>query len=53
MTIMAEPHEQLEVLICGGGPVGLLIAYGLQRMNIKTCVIGKNIDEEHGGSDNM
>ena len=29
----------VDVLICGGGPVGLLLSYQLARMGIKTCVL--------------
>ncbi|KIW96711.1 uncharacterized protein Z519_02102 [Cladophialophora bantiana CBS 173.52] len=36
---MADFKDHYEVVICGGGPVGLLTAYGLQRMGIETCVI--------------
>ncbi|EXJ63595.1 uncharacterized protein A1O5_11356 [Cladophialophora psammophila CBS 110553] len=39
---MTDFKDHYEVVICGGGPVGLLMAYGLQRMGIETCVIGKN-----------
>ncbi|KIW75530.1 hypothetical protein Z517_10272 [Fonsecaea pedrosoi CBS 271.37] len=39
---MAGFRDRYDVVICGGGPVGLLTAYGLQRMDIKTCVVGKS-----------
>jgi 2-polyprenyl-6-methoxyphenol hydroxylase-like FAD-dependent oxidoreductase len=39
---MSAPDRSFDVLVCGGGPVGLLTAYGLQRMGIGTCVIGKD-----------
>lgn len=39
-AVMADLRTTYDVLICGGGPVGLLAAYGLQRMGISTCVIG-------------
>lgn len=38
---MAFEIEEVDVIICGGGPVGLLVAYGLQRFGVSTCVIGK------------
>lgn len=31
---------ETDVFICGAGPVGLLTAYMLARMGIKTCIIG-------------
>lgn len=34
--------EEVDVVVCGGGPVGLLTAYSLQRFGISTCVIGKS-----------
>jgi 2-polyprenyl-6-methoxyphenol hydroxylase-like FAD-dependent oxidoreductase len=34
--------EHVDVFICGAGPVGLLLAYQLARMNISTYVIGKS-----------
>lgn len=37
---MARPENTYDVLISGGGPVGLVTAYSLQRMGISTCVIG-------------
>ncbi|KIX93745.1 uncharacterized protein Z520_10651 [Fonsecaea multimorphosa CBS 102226] len=36
---MADLKDHYDVVICGGGPVGLLTAYGLQRMGIETCVV--------------
>lgn len=33
--------ESTDVLICGGGPVGLLTGLALVRMGISTVVIGK------------
>jgi 2-polyprenyl-6-methoxyphenol hydroxylase-like FAD-dependent oxidoreductase len=32
--------ETTEVLIVGGGPTGLLMAYQLARMGVDTCIIG-------------
>jgi phenol 2-monooxygenase len=29
-----------DVLISGGGPVGLLVAYGLARQGVKALVVG-------------
>ncbi|OAP56750.1 hypothetical protein AYL99_08862 [Fonsecaea erecta] len=37
--MVAHFKDHYDVVICGGGPVGLLTAYGLQRMGIDTCVI--------------
>lgn len=38
---MASPTEVVvDVFICGGGPVGLLIAYTLARMGISTYIVG-------------
>lgn len=37
---MALDIIQTDVFICGGGPVGLLTAYMLARMGVKTCIIG-------------
>ena len=31
--------DQVDVLICGGGPVGLLTAYCLARYGLSTCII--------------
>ncbi|KIW26719.1 uncharacterized protein PV07_06530 [Cladophialophora immunda] len=36
---MADFKDHYDVVVCGGGPVGLLTAYGLQRMGIETCVV--------------
>jgi 2-polyprenyl-6-methoxyphenol hydroxylase-like FAD-dependent oxidoreductase len=33
-------NPRFDVLICGAGPVGLLVGLGLQRMGISTCIIG-------------
>jgi 2-polyprenyl-6-methoxyphenol hydroxylase-like FAD-dependent oxidoreductase len=33
----------MDVLIVGGGPVGLLTAYALQKMGVSTSVIGECI----------
>jgi phenol 2-monooxygenase len=33
--------ERVDVLVCGGGPTGLLTGLGLARMGIATAVIGK------------
>jgi ribulose 1,5-bisphosphate synthetase/thiazole synthase len=33
----------MDVLIIGGGPVGLLTAYALQKMGVSTSVIGECI----------
>ena len=35
-----------DVLIIGGGPVGLLTAYALQKMNISTCVVGEPLEDQ-------
>lgn len=32
---------ETEVLIVGGGPVGLLIAYGLARQGVNSIVVGE------------
>lgn len=32
---------QTDVLIIGGGPVGLLIAYGLARQGVDSIIVGK------------
>ncbi len=32
-------NTQVDVLICGGGPVGLLTAYSLARCGVSTCVV--------------
>lgn len=34
-----EPADQVDVLICGGGPVGLLTAYCLARCGVSTYVV--------------
>ena len=34
--------QEVDVLICGGGPVGLLTAYCLARYGISTCIIEQN-----------
>ncbi|CZR68335.1 related to 2-polyprenyl-6-methoxyphenol hydroxylase and related FAD-dependent oxidoreductases [Phialocephala subalpina] len=36
---MSSELGSTDVLIIGGGPVGLLTAYALQRMNISTCIV--------------
>lgn len=33
--------ERVDVLVCGGGPTGLLTGLGLARMGIPTAVVGK------------
>lgn len=33
-------NPQTDVLIIGGGPVGLLIGYSLARQGVKTTVVG-------------
>jgi threonine dehydrogenase-like Zn-dependent dehydrogenase len=38
---MACSKDTYDVLISGAGPVGLLSAFGLQRMGISTCVVGE------------
>ncbi|KAL6717291.1 hypothetical protein ACLMJK_005206 [Lecanora helva] len=35
----AKPPKEVDVLICGGGPVGLLIAYCLARYGVSTYVV--------------
>ena len=37
----SEAPVEVDVLICGAGPVGLLVAYILARMNVKTFVVGR------------
>lgn len=37
----------MDVLIIGGGPVGLVTAYALQKMNVSTCIIGESIRYKH------
>lgn len=32
---------QTDVLIIGGGPVGLLIAHGLARQGVDSIIVGK------------
>ena len=36
---MDAQTEQVDVLICGGGPVGLLTGYCLARYGLSTCVV--------------
>src|ERR1700723_2771962 len=38
---MGETDEDLDVLVAGGGPVGLSAAIACARMGLRTCVIGK------------
>jgi 2-polyprenyl-6-methoxyphenol hydroxylase-like FAD-dependent oxidoreductase len=33
--------EQVDVLVCGGGPTGLLTGLGLARQGISVAVIGE------------
>ncbi|KAF3398265.1 3-hydroxybenzoate 4-monooxygenase [Penicillium rolfsii] len=40
------PELKTDVLIVGGGPVGLLIAYGLARQGVDSIVVEKH-DKEH------
>ena len=35
--------DTTEVLICGAGPTGLLMAYQLARMGVETCIIGSTL----------
>jgi phenol 2-monooxygenase (NADPH) len=35
-----EPEPSTDVLVCGAGPVGLLIALGLAQQGIRTIIIG-------------
>lgn len=37
---MSKSEARFDVLICGAGPVGLLVGLGLQRMGISTCIVG-------------
>jgi ribulose 1,5-bisphosphate synthetase/thiazole synthase len=40
---MSFEEGYMDVLIIGGGPVGLLTAYALQKMGVSTSVIGECI----------
>lgn len=42
---MAFEIEEADVVVCGGGPTGLLTALSLQKLGISTCVIGKRKGE--------
>ena len=39
---MSQPTVNTDVLICGGGPVGLLMAYCLRRCGVSAIVIEKH-----------
>ncbi|MCJ1397810.1 hypothetical protein MMC11_001006 [Xylographa trunciseda] len=39
---------QVDVLICGGGPVGLLLSYQLARMGIKTYIVEQHDKSTQG-----
>ena len=38
---MADVQLATDIFICGGGPVGLLIAYSLARQGVKSLVVGQ------------
>lgn len=42
---MAEQSKvvDVDVFICGAGPVGLLMGYILERMNVKTFIAGSSL----------
>lgn len=37
-----EPPIEVDVLVCGAGPVGLLLGYMLARMKVDTFIVGKS-----------
>ena len=41
-----EPFNKVDVLICGGGPVGLLIGYCLERYGVSTHILEQREREE-------
>ncbi|KAG2420245.1 hypothetical protein HFD88_005046 [Aspergillus terreus] len=43
------PPAEYDVIVVGGGPVGLVLGYQLARFNISVCVLEKH-DKERGGS---
>lgn len=40
-TLSLEDSMKTDVFICGGGPVGLVMAYMLARQEISTYLVGK------------
>jgi phenol 2-monooxygenase len=36
---MAQDNAEFDVVIVGGGPVGLLLAYQLKRFGVSACVL--------------
>ncbi|KAF2121142.1 FAD binding domain-containing protein [Lophiotrema nucula] len=48
---MAEKPQTTDVFICGGGPVGLLLAYSLARQGVQSLVVERyqrELQEKHG-----
>lgn len=43
------PPAQYDVIVVGGGPVGLVLGYQLAKFNISVCVLEQH-DKESGGS---
>ena len=40
---MSQSTTEVDVLVCGGGPVGLLTAYCLSRYGVSTMVVEQHI----------